>query len=154
MRIGLMAKEGSLRRKHGIRTERSERGCRWRWPSCLLNALALICLDMQLYVCIQNSFDADRQRRVGAHDWAARFVYVFRGVSERERRGRKDTGLTATLVELRNGIDFLCRTRFFSGGMQKTVFMEAKNLNVLPAKKPFFCRMFSKNSFLCWLKLT
>ena len=54
---------------------------------------------MQLYVCVQNSFDADRQRRAGAHGLAARFVYVFRDVSERERRGRKDTGQTAASAE-------------------------------------------------------
>ena len=78
-----------MRRKHGIRTERSEHECQWRWPSCLPNALALICCDMQLYVCVQNSFDADRQRRAGTHGLVARFVYVFREVSEREARQKR-----------------------------------------------------------------
>ena len=31
----------------------------------------------------------------GAYGLAARFVYVFRGVSEKERPGGKDTGQTA-----------------------------------------------------------
>ena len=88
-----------MRRKDGIRTERSEHECQWRCPSCLPNALALICCDMQLCVFVQNSFDADRQRRAGAHGLAARFVYVFRGVSERERQGRKNTGQSATSAE-------------------------------------------------------
>ena len=87
-----------MRRKHGIRTEHSEHECQCRWPSGLPNALALICCDMQLHVYVQNSFDADRQRQAGTHGLAARLVYVFRGVSERERRGRKDTGQTVASV--------------------------------------------------------
>ena len=85
-----------MRRKHEIRTERSEHECQWRLPSCLPDALALICCDMELYVCVQNSFDAGRQRRVGSHGLAARFVYVVRGLSE---RGRKDTGQAAASAE-------------------------------------------------------
>ena len=88
-RIGLKEKEESLRRKHGIRAERSEYECKCRWPSCLPIALALICCDMQVYVCVQNSFNADRQRRAGAHGLAARFIYVFKGVSVREREARQ-----------------------------------------------------------------
>ena len=38
-------------------------------------------------------------RRAEAHGLAARFVYVFRGVSESERRGRKDTGQAAASTE-------------------------------------------------------
>ena len=88
-----------MRRKPGMRTERSEHERQWRWPLCLPNALALICCNMQLYACVQNSFGADRQRRAGVHDLAARFVYVFRGASEKERRGRKDTGQTAASAD-------------------------------------------------------
>ena len=97
-----MEKEDSLRRKHGIHTARSEHECQWRWPSCLPNALALISCGMQLYVCVLNSLDANKQRRASAHGLAARLVYVFRGVSEGERRSKKDTGQTASSAEYRN----------------------------------------------------
>ena len=97
--IGLKEKEESLRRKHGIRTERSKHECQWCFPSCLSKALALICCDMQLYVCVQNSFNADKQRPPDAHGLAVYFVHVFRGASERERRGRKETGQTASSAE-------------------------------------------------------
>ena len=86
-----------MRRRHGIRTERSEHECQWRWPSWLPIALALVCCDMQLYVCVQNSLDVYRQRQAGAHGLAARFVYVCRGVNDRERRGGKDIGQTPRL---------------------------------------------------------
>ena len=79
-----------MRRKHGIRTERSEHECQWRWPSCLSKALALICCDMQLYVCVQNSFNADRQRPADAHGLAACFVHGFRGANEREARQKRN----------------------------------------------------------------
>ena len=54
---------------------------------------------MQLYVCVRNSFDVDSQRRADVRDLAARFVYVFRGMSEREMRGRKNTGQTTASAE-------------------------------------------------------
>ena len=57
------------------------------------NALTLTC-NMQLYVCVQNSFDADRQRRAGAHGLAARFVYVFR--EARQKRHRPDSAECGT----------------------------------------------------------
>ena len=46
----------------------------------------------------QSSFDAD-SRDKQANGLAAHFVYVFRGVSERERRGRKGTAQTAASAE-------------------------------------------------------
>ena len=81
--ITLKEKEESLRRKYGIRTERSEQK-----RAMALDLMLAECVSPHLlYVCVQNSFDADRQRRVGAHGLAARFVYVFKGVGERESRG-------------------------------------------------------------------
>ena len=85
--------------------------------SCLSNGLALICCDMQLYVCIQNSSDADKQRRGGAHGLAARFVYVFRGESEREsRRGKRGTSQTAASAACSEDFEIQLTCGAFSRG--------------------------------------
>ena len=80
-------------------TPRSEHECQWHWPSCLPNALILICCDIR--VRAHNSFDADRQQRGGARSLSARFVYVFRGVSEREARPDSECSAHELNVEMR-----------------------------------------------------
>ena len=92
-------------------------------PMALVLMHALTCCDIQLYVRVENSFDADRQRRAGAHGLAARFVYVFIGVSVRERLGRKETGRTAASAECGARIyNFEMRGAFSRGACLTCVF--------------------------------
>ena len=92
-------------------------------------ALSLICCDMQLYVCAENLFDADRQTRAGAHSLAAPFVYVFRGVSLRAGRGRKDTGQTAASAECgARKLNFDMRAAFSRGGCVTYVFFASASV--------------------------
>ena len=109
IKTALKKREAHLKRKHGIRTQRSQHECQWRQPSCLPIALALIRCDMQLHECVQNSFDADRPRRAGTHGLAARIVVLTNFLSCRKCSTRRvggpahawvaDTGVAQRLIQ-------------------------------------------------------
>ena len=111
-----------MRRKHGIRAKCNEHECQWRWPSCLLNVLSLICCGMQLYVCVQNLFDADMQRRAGTRDGWFGSALCLR-FQRRERRDSKDTGQTAASTECgARELNFEMRAACSRGGCLTCVF--------------------------------
>ena len=85
-----------MRREHGIRTERSQYECQWRWPSYLPIALALICSP---------------------------HLFMFSEERVKERGGRKGTGQTAASVacSAHFEIQLMCAA-FSRGGCLDCVF--------------------------------